>query len=96
MVVADALGELLVGPVDAEVDVEALAQEVDAGVGELLLDEDPVLLGERRSRRGRDAGLEEHPLGGADAGAVLDVVAELVQHHLQARRATVRMSKAPK
>ena len=52
VVVADALGELLVGPVDAEVDVEALAQEVDAGVGDLLLDEDLVLLAERRSRGG--------------------------------------------
>jgi hypothetical protein len=44
VVVADALGQLLVAPVDPEVDVEALAQEVHAGVGELLLDEDLVLL----------------------------------------------------
>ena len=40
VVVADALGELLGGPVDAEVDVEVLAQEVDPRVGDLLLDED--------------------------------------------------------
>jgi hypothetical protein len=52
-IAADALRELLVGPVDAEVDVEALAQEVDAGVGDLLLDEEPVLLVRSRSRRGR-------------------------------------------
>src|SRR5207237_97641 len=38
-------GELLVGPVDAHVDVEALAKEVDAGVGDLLLDEDLLLVG---------------------------------------------------
>jgi hypothetical protein len=44
VVAADALGELLVGPVDADVDREALAQHVHAGVGDLLLDEDPVLL----------------------------------------------------
>ena len=31
----------------------------------------------------RDAGLEEHALRGADAGAVLDLVAELGEHHLE-------------
>ena len=41
VVLADALGELLVAPVDAEVDVEVLAQERDAGVADLLLDEHP-------------------------------------------------------
>jgi hypothetical protein len=50
VVVADALGELLVGPVEPEVDVELLAQQVDAGVGDLLLDEDPVLLVEHDGR----------------------------------------------
>ncbi len=44
VVVADALRELLVGPVDADVDRKALAQHVHAGVGDLLLDEDLVLL----------------------------------------------------
>ncbi len=37
---ADPLGELLVGPIEAELDVELLAQEVDAGLGDLLLDQD--------------------------------------------------------
>ena len=46
MVGADPLGELRVVPVQAEVDVEALAQERHAGVGDLLLDEDAVGLGE--------------------------------------------------
>ena len=32
--------ELLVGHLEAEVDVEALAQQIDAGVGDLLLDQD--------------------------------------------------------
>ena len=36
--------------------------------------------------RRRDAGLEEDALGGADAGAVLDLVAELRQHHLEPRQ----------
>ena len=40
VVVADALGELLGGPARLDVDVEVLAQRVDAGVGELLGDED--------------------------------------------------------
>src|SRR5215210_721946 len=35
--------------------------------------------------RGGDAGLDEHALRGAHAGAELDVVAELAQHHLEAR-----------
>ena len=34
----------------------------------------------------RDAGLEEDPLGGADAGAVLDLVAELGERDLEARQ----------
>ena len=37
---ADALVELAVLPVETELDVEALAQQVDARVGDLLLDED--------------------------------------------------------
>jgi hypothetical protein len=44
VVAADALRELLVAPVDPDVDGEALAQHVDAGLGDLLLDENPVLL----------------------------------------------------
>ena len=40
VVLADALGELLGRPVGVDVDVEVLAQRVDAGVGELLGDED--------------------------------------------------------
>ncbi len=39
VVVADPLGELLVGPVDAEIDIEVLAQQRHAGVADLLLDE---------------------------------------------------------
>src|SRR3954452_4407392 len=35
--------------------------------------------------RGGDAGLDEHALRGAHAGAELDVVAELREHHLEAR-----------
>src|SRR4051794_24617862 len=35
---------------------------------------------------GRDAGLDEHPLGRADARAELDVVSELGEHHLEARQ----------
>src|SRR3954468_14645333 len=34
---------------------------------------------------GGDAGLDEHPLGGAHAGAELDVLAELAEHHLETR-----------
>ena len=44
VVAADAIEQLLAGPVGAEVDVEALAQHVDAGLGDLLRDEDAVLL----------------------------------------------------
>src|SRR3954452_12727045 len=36
--------------------------------------------------RGGDARLDEHALGGADAGAELEVVAELGEHHLEARQ----------
>jgi hypothetical protein len=36
---ADALGQLLLAPVEPEVDVEVLAQQVHAGVADLLLDE---------------------------------------------------------
>src|SRR5215210_5848539 len=39
----------------------------------------------RLGRRG-DAGFDEHPLGGADAGAVLELVAELAESHLEARQ----------
>src|SRR4029077_19117348 len=47
---ADALGQLLRGPVDAEIDVEALAQQLHARVADLLLDEDfqALLSGVRR------------------------------------------------
>ena len=63
VVAADPLRELLVRPVDADVDGEALAQHVHAGVGDLLLDQDLVLLLEhalrprprRRLRRTRAA-----------------------------------------
>src|SRR3954451_2311138 len=34
-------------------------------------------------RRGRDAGFDEDALGGADAGPVLDLVAELGERHLE-------------
>ena len=37
---ADRLAQLLLGHLEAEVDLEALAQQLDAGVGDLLLDED--------------------------------------------------------
>src|SRR5690606_33822995 len=37
---ADPLAQLLVGHLEAELDVEALAQQLDAGVGDLLLDQD--------------------------------------------------------
>src|SRR3954471_18796272 len=36
-----------------------------------------------RLRRGRDAGFDEDALGGADAGPVLDLVAELGERHLE-------------
>src|SRR4051795_3903378 len=39
-----------------------------------------------RLRRGRDAGVDEDALGGADAGAVLDLGAELVERHLEPRQ----------
>ena len=80
---ADPLEQLLAAPVGAEVDVEALAQHRDAGLGDLLRDEDAERLDEA-SRGGRDAGLDEHPLGRADARAVLDLVAELGERHLEA------------
>src|SRR5829696_1610381 len=35
---------------------------------------------------GGDARLDEHPLGGADPGAELHLVAELGEHHLEARQ----------
>ena len=41
---ADPLLELRAVPVEAELDVEALPQQLDAGVGDLLLDEDLGLL----------------------------------------------------
>ena len=37
---ADALGQLLLGPVDSHLDVEVLAQQRDARVADLLLDQD--------------------------------------------------------
>ena len=40
--------ELAVGPVDADLDVEALAQQLDPGVGDLLLDQDPRALAHER------------------------------------------------
>ena len=40
VVAGDRLAQLLVGHLEAEVDVEVLAQQVDAGVGDLLLDQD--------------------------------------------------------
>src|SRR6185437_697135 len=40
VVVGDPLAELGVVPVDADIDLEVLAQEVDARVADLLLDED--------------------------------------------------------
>jgi hypothetical protein len=40
VVAADLLGQLLVGHLEAEVDLEVLAQQLDAGVGDLLLDQD--------------------------------------------------------
>ena len=47
VVVADAVQQLLAGPVGAEVDVEALPEHVDAGRGDLLGDEHLVGLGQR-------------------------------------------------
>src|SRR5690606_18873035 len=42
VVVADAGGEVVGGPVEAEVDVEAGgAQQLDAGLADVLLDQDP-------------------------------------------------------
>ena len=40
VVAGDLLAQLLVGHLEAEVDVELRAQQVDAGVGDLLLDQD--------------------------------------------------------
>ena len=80
---ADAALELAVLPVDAQLDVEAgLAQELDAGVADLLLDED---LGTSRRLRDRHARLEEDALRGGHAGAELELVAELAQRHLERR-----------
>ena len=60
------------------------AQELDAGVGDLLLDQDPKAVGHGRSTDGlRRAGLGEDLLRGPGAGTRLDVVAELVQGHLE-------------
>ena len=36
---ADALGELLLAPVDADLDVEVATEQLDAGLADLLLDE---------------------------------------------------------
>ena len=81
--VADAPLEFAVLPVDAQLDLEAgVAQQLDSGVPDLLLDQD---FGRRRSRRraGRHAGLPEYALGGADAGAQLHLVSQLGQRHLE-------------
>ena len=43
VVVADLLGKLLAAPVDAEVDVEVAAEQLDPGVADLLGDEHPRL-----------------------------------------------------
>src|SRR5260221_1187471 len=40
VVLADRLAQLVLRHLEAEVDIEALAQQLDAGVGDLLLDED--------------------------------------------------------
>ena len=57
MVGADPLRQLLIAPVEAEVDVEVLAQQLHAGVADLLLDEDlqapAVRAGSRAGGRGR-------------------------------------------
>ncbi len=49
VVVGDAVGELLRGPIQAEIDAEQLGEVGDAGVGDLLADQDP------QARRGEGA-----------------------------------------
>ena len=66
VVVADRLAQLLVGHLQAEVDVEVLAQQLDAGVGDLLLDQDLHRVTSARSRRPVDAGGERLDVGGLD------------------------------
>src|SRR5204862_278535 len=49
---ADALGQLLLGPADPDVDGKALAQEVDAALGDRLGDEHPDVRGTQRGAHG--------------------------------------------
>ena len=98
VVVADALGELLVVPVDADVDVEALAQQVDAGVGDLLLDEDAVAA---RSSTGAHAAAATPASRNTRCAAPTPAPCSTSwpscgERPSRGRRATVRMSKAPK
>ena len=71
LVAGDRLPQLLLGHVGQHVDVEVLAQELDAGVGDLLLYEDPVAVRcSATAYAGCDglaagAGLEEDLLRGA-------------------------------
>ena len=60
VVAADALQQVVAAPVGAEVDVEALAQHVHAGLGDLLRDEDAERLGEGHAAAG-DAGVRRTP-----------------------------------
>ncbi len=78
--------ELLLVPVDPEIDVEVLAQQLDAGVADLLLDEHPRALGagSRRSAPAAaaliadplddpvDAGGQRLHVGGLDGGEHAD------------------------
>ena len=84
---ADSLAQLLVGHLEAELDLEVAAQELDAGLGDLLLDQDLRLaVGHQptgRPRRAASAGRREHALGRRGARAGLGVVAEVAQRHLE-------------
>src|SRR5262249_52662459 len=55
VVAADALQQLVAAPVGAEIDVEALAQHVDARGGDLLRHEHAVRLGQRHAAAGTPA-----------------------------------------
>ena len=59
-----------------EVHLEVPAQQLEAGIGELLRDQDPHGLG-----------LEEHGLGRGHGRAPLHRMSELLQGHLQRRQA---------
>ena len=98
VVAPDARRELLVAPVRRDVDLEALAQERDARVGDLLGDEDLVLRLEHGQPVGAAAGTPASPntRWAAPTPAPCSTSWPSWESAISRPESEVRMSKAPK